>query len=51
MAVFFFMLQLCDIELLVGSESVSSHKVVLAAVSPYFSAMFLSKLQCAATLN
>ncbi|XP_025834257.1 kelch-like protein 17 [Agrilus planipennis] len=32
--------QLCDVTLNIGVESVRAHKVVLAAVSPYFFAMF-----------
>jgi len=34
---------LCDIVLRVGSTSISAHKVVLAASSPYFKAMFAGK--------
>ena len=34
---------LCDIVLRVGSTSISAHKVVLAACSPYFKAMFAGK--------
>ena len=32
--------QLCDIKLRSGMTVVSAHRVVLAAVSPYFHAMF-----------
>ena len=39
---------LCDIVLRVGSTSISAHKVVLAASSPYFKAMFAGK--CSQTL-
>lgn len=35
---------LCDIVLRVGSTSISAHKVVLAACSPYFKAMFAGGL-------
>ena len=35
---------LCDIVLRVGSTSISAHKVVLAASSPYFKAMFAGKI-------
>ena len=35
---------LCDVVLRVGSTSISAHKVVLAASSPYFKAMFAGKL-------
>lgn len=42
---------LCDIVLRVGSTSISAHKVVLAASSPYFKAMFAGKLlECACLL-
>lgn len=34
---------LCDVVLRVGSTSISAHKVVLAASSPYFKAMFAGK--------
>ena len=34
---------LCDVVLQVGCRSISSHKVVLAASSPYFRAMFTGK--------
>ena len=32
--------QLCDVKLKAGMVTVSAHRVVLAACSPYFSAMF-----------
>lgn len=32
--------QLCDIKLAVGGEIINAHKVILAASSPYFYAMF-----------
>ncbi|XP_068726109.1 kelch-like protein diablo [Montipora capricornis] len=35
---------LCDVVLRVGSTSISAHKVVLAACSPYFKAMFAGGL-------
>lgn len=38
-----FFLQLCDISLRVGITSLSAHRVVLAAASPYFHAMFNGK--------
>jgi hypothetical protein len=31
---------LCDVKLKVGAESISAHKIVLAAASPYFRKMF-----------
>lgn len=34
---------LCDILLRVGGTTISAHKVVLAASSPYFKAMFAGK--------
>lgn len=34
---------LCDVVLRVGGTSISAHKVVLAASSPYFKAMFAGK--------
>ncbi|KAF2354688.1 Kelch repeat type 1 [Trinorchestia longiramus] len=37
--------QLCDIELIVGDTSVYAHKVVLAAASPYFTAMFINDVK------
>ena len=36
--------QLCDVKLRSGMTIVSAHKVVLAAVSPYFHAMFNGEL-------
>ena len=36
-------LQLCDISLRVGVTTLSAHRVVLAAASPYFHAMFNGK--------
>ena len=35
----------CDVVLRVGDRSISAHKVVLAAFSPYFSAMFCSPMK------
>lgn len=35
---------LCDVVLRVGNISISAHKVVLAASSPYFKAMFAGQL-------
>lgn len=35
--------ELCDITLLVGNKPVRAHKVILAAASPYFRAMFTGK--------
>jgi hypothetical protein len=32
--------QLCDVKLEVGGEIINAHKVILAASSPYFYAMF-----------
>uniref|UniRef100_A0A1B0BPR3 BTB domain-containing protein n=1 Tax=Glossina palpalis gambiensis TaxID=67801 RepID=A0A1B0BPR3_9MUSC len=32
--------QLCDVTLEVGGETIHAHKVILASVSPYFYAMF-----------
>lgn len=37
--------ELCDIELKVGGTSLFAHRVVLAAVSDYFHAMFAGKLE------
>ena len=37
--------ELCDIELRVGGTKVFAHKVVLAAVSDYFKAMFTGKME------
>lgn len=37
--------KLCDVELHVGTEIFHAHKVVLAAASPYFKAMFTSGLK------
>ena len=34
---------LCDVVLKVGSTSISTHRVILAASSPYFKAMFTGK--------
>ena len=34
---------MCDVRLIVGDKCVSAHKIVLAATSPYFHAMFTSK--------
>lgn len=41
---FYFLFQLCDISLRAGVTSTSAHRVVLAAASPYFHAMFNGKL-------
>ena len=41
---FFFSFQLCDISLRAGVTTLSAHRVVLAAASPYFHAMFNGKL-------
>ena len=38
-----FLFQLCDIVLRVGVTTLSAHRVVLAATSPYFHAMFNGK--------
>ena len=35
--------ELCDITLMVGNKSIKAHKVILAASSPYFRAMFTGK--------
>ncbi|EYC25795.1 hypothetical protein Y032_0011g1389 [Ancylostoma ceylanicum] len=35
---------LCDVELLVGNETISAHKIVLAATIPYFKAMFTTDM-------
>ena len=40
---FLFLFQLCDIVLRVGVTTLSAHRVVLAATSPYFHAMFNGK--------
>ena len=40
---FFSYFQLCDISLRVGITTLSAHRVVLAAASPYFHAMFNGK--------
>jgi len=37
-------LQLCDVSLCAGSEEIPAHRLVLAAASPYFHAMFNGKL-------
>lgn len=39
----FFCLQLCDVRLEVGGDTINAHRVVLASVSPYFYAMFNGK--------
>ena len=41
---FFFSFQPCDISLRAGVTTLSAHRVVLAAASPYFHAMFNGKL-------
>ena len=41
---------LCDITIVCGKERISAHKIVLAATSTYFCAMFTSGL-CESTLN
>ncbi|XP_037077641.1 kelch-like protein 17 [Pollicipes pollicipes] len=47
--------QLCDVEFVVGELKINAHRIVLAACSPYFSAMFTSDLaekrQCQITLH
>ena len=35
--------QLCDVEFVVGDLKINAHRIVLAACSPYFSAMFTSE--------
>ncbi|KIH53797.1 BTB/POZ domain protein, partial [Ancylostoma duodenale] len=35
---------LCDVEFLVGNETISAHKIVLAASIPYFKAMFTTDM-------
>ena len=42
----FDLFQLCDINLRVGITTLSAHRVVLAAASPYFHAMFNGKYGC-----
>ena len=42
--IFFIPFQLCDISLRAGVTTLSAHRVVLAAASPYFHAMFNGKL-------
>ena len=42
----FDLFQLCDINLRVGITTLSAHRVVLAAASPYFHAMFNGKYCC-----
>lgn len=39
--------ELCDVVLMVDDVKIAAHKVVLAATSSYFHAMFTSKLKCA----
>lgn len=36
---------LCDVELIVGSHHIKAHKVILAASSPYFRAMFAGNMR------
>ena len=36
--------ELCDVVLLVGNRKIFAHKVILAACSPYFRAMFTGEL-------
>ena len=36
--------ELCDVVILVGNRKIFSHKVILAACSPYFRAMFTGEL-------
>ncbi|XP_043246385.1 kelch-like protein 17 [Amphibalanus amphitrite] len=47
--------QLCDVEFVVGDLKINAHRIVLAACSPYFSAMFTNDLaekrQCQITLH
>lgn len=38
--IFLLFLQLCDISLVVGNQTIKAHKVILASASPYFYAMF-----------
>jgi len=35
---------LCDVTLIVGSTSIKAHKIVLAAATPYFNAMFTNQM-------
>ena len=48
-------MQLCDVVLRIGIDSIPAHRVVLASVSPYFYAMFnddmVEKLQQEVTLH
>lgn len=45
--------EFCDMVLVVGNTSITTHKVVLASCSPYFRAMFTGtlRLKCLNTLN